>query len=191
MAEDPPDSRANLARAHAREGFSGRMALARVRIARVEDRLAAGVKPREVIRELMESDGVSRRTANDYIRTVTERWAREGEAEPRVEKRARLRELIQSTYRTAMEQKGIAVGFDKDGVMQTEKYDKPDLRAAHALLELMCRFEGVLEQPGGGAGGFNESFALILHNHYYGDAGPVGAIDTTSEPVLKKPDGDE
>jgi hypothetical protein len=68
----------------------------------------------------------------------------------REHRRAQLREMIIEHHRACMEHtEPIAVWVSKDE-QKIEECPKPDLKAAGRALELLCRFDGLLEQPDNG-----------------------------------------
>lgn len=138
------------------------------RIDEAEDLLASGIPRRRVASTIAHQWGIGRRQAQDYVRYVYDRWRNEGAEESRDDKRVRMRAMIEHTYAAAMKRrKALTVG-DGEGVQHVEYVDEPDLRTAHGLLELMCRFEGLLEQPGTSAAGTIAEFITAMHAHYYG-----------------------
>ncbi len=114
---------------------------------KVEALLISGKSDWAVKREL----GLHRHKASRMVRMVRQRWVNEADKVDRSQKRAQLREMILEHYRQCMEaQEPVAVWESRDSQV-VEMKPKPDLKAAGRALELLCRFDGLLEQPGGGA----------------------------------------
>lgn len=110
---------------------------------RIEGLLASGLREDQVRREL----GLTRRRGYRLITLIRQRWAREGAVRTRTERRDELRVLIRETYRRAMARtRGVPVGVGF-GLSKLEHIADPDLGSAIKALELLARFDGLLEQP--------------------------------------------
>lgn len=170
FALDAPTSRA---RARGNESLApvpaGRIATTLARIEEVEDLLAGGMLPRRVAGICAQKWGIGRRQAHAYVEAVHKRWLAESSGEDRETKRARMRAMVMQTYRAAMDrQRGIVVNVG-DWKQEVEYVDDPDLRSGGNMLELLCRLDGLLEQPRaldtpGGA----DALVAAMHAYYFG-----------------------
>lgn len=120
-----------------------------------------------VIGRMAKAWGISRPGARKYVRQVLARWKREG-LKTRDEKRDRMRAMLMEGYRTCLERK-------------TRHYSKhagpyevanPDLQSAVRYAELICRLDGLLDQPETPANSeWQENGLMVLHQHFYGASG--------------------
>ena len=157
-------------------------ALARVshRIPIVEDILASGVSRSVAVQQIRQQFGLSRRMATRYINAVLLKWEAESDGETRQQKRAQMRQILSRVYRKAITRKGVAV--TREGA---EYYDDPDTRGAVNVLELLCRLDGLLEQPDTG-GGMNVTILQHIQTTLMGGSEPevLDALEaeTTDDP---------
>ena len=125
---------------------------------KVEELLVSGKSDWAVKREL----GLHRNKASRMVRMVRQRWANEGAKVDRNHKRAHLREMILEHYRQCLDaQMPVTVWVSRDE-QQVEMKPHPDLKAAGRALELLCRFDGLLEQPGGGSNDLQLPLAMQM-----------------------------
>lgn len=148
----------------------GQIAQTLARIEQVEDLLAAGNAPRRTAGIVARQWGINRRHAARYVDAVHQRWLAESHAEDRETKRARMRAMVMRTYQAAMDrERGIVVNVG-DFRQEVEYVRDPDLRGAGNMLELLCRLDGLLEQPkaGDALGAFADAAMAMLQAHYFG-----------------------
>lgn len=149
----------------------GRIAGTLARIEETEDLLATGTPPRRVAGVLARKWGVGRRAAMEYVYAVHARWARDGQQD-RERKRDQLRAMMLRTYQLAMERQRAVVVNTGDFMQKIEMVTDPDFRTSATLLDLMGRFDGLMEQQEASGAVTPQALLVALHNHYYGDAGP-------------------
>ncbi len=168
----PPSAIATRARAYRSDNATlGRIAHPLARIDETEDLLATGASPRRVAGALARKWGVGRRQALAYVYAVQSRWIRDGQ-EDRERKRDRMRAMMLRTYQMAMERQRAVVVNTGDFLQKIEMVTDPDFRSATTLIDLMCRFDGLMEQQESSGTVTPQALLVALHNHYYGDAGP-------------------
>lgn len=123
---------------------------------RVEALLVQGYSDHSVKRQL----GGNRFTVGRMIKLVRDRWVREGRTITRDQRKAQMREMLIEHHRQCMENKiPVPVWVSKD-TQVVEKHGAPDLKAAGRVLETMCKFDGLLEQPDGGSNDLQLPLAL-------------------------------
>jgi hypothetical protein len=134
---------------------------------KVETLLISGKSDHAVKREL----GLHRNKASRMVRMVRERWVNEAGKVDRDQKRAQLREMILEHYRECMEATVPVTVWSTRETQTGEMKANPDLRAAGRALELLCRFDGLLEQPET-PGGPSLTIAEKVYQIYFGGAPP-------------------
>lgn len=154
------------------------------RIEETEDLLAAGNSPRRTAGIIAKQWGIGRRQAQEYVLAVHTRWLAESQAEDRESKRARMRAMVMRTYQAAMDrERGLVVNVG-DFKQEVEYVADPDIRGAGNMLELLCRIDGLLEQPDRGTSGdINVNLIQVLQQHYGMTAEALRDIEA-ARPVL-------
>lgn len=145
------------------------------RIDEVEEVLLTGVSTARATGLVARKFGIGRRQANEYVRAALQRWRDESTGDARDEKRALIRETLWEILQKAKDRTGVTV--DGEGVVHT--YDDPDANGAVRALELLCRLDGLLEQPDT-SGQPSLTVAEKVYQVYFGTAPPP----TVAVPVL-------
>lgn len=137
------------------------------RIDLVERKLLSAAPVSKVTGEVARELGMTRRQASHYVRAVRRRWEREG-ASDREAKRDEMRSLLRAGLAQCIGKKKKYKRKDGSEVVQ----DDPDMMSAARFAELMCRLDGLLEQPeaAGEDGQWRDNALTVLHLHYFGNA---------------------
>jgi len=109
----------------------------------VERLLVQGYSDQAIKREL----GLHRHKAGRLVHMVRQRWQREGALVPREQKRAQMLQMILDLYRKCLDNETAVPYYVGPGTQDIKMVKAPDLKAAGRILELLCKFEGLLEQP--------------------------------------------
>jgi len=111
------------------------------RLAELEERMVQGMHDRAAAKWARDRWGISRRHADRYVTAVHDIWRAEAAKEDPQGKRARFRAMLGAHLEACYARNGFYV--DKKG-NHHEPHD-PDLHAAGKALEMIDRFEGILE----------------------------------------------
>lgn len=133
-----------------------------VRLEDAEQLIVEHVSPRKAARAVRDKYGISLRRANEDVRRVLKAWEVEGlKGDHRERKRARMRRALEDLVERATGRKGVYV--NKKG--ETVEYDSPDIGGAVKAIELLCRLDGLLDQPESSPAAEQNIF-VMLQQHY-------------------------
>ena len=151
-----------------------------VRLEETEDIMVRSLSSRAAAKEVARKYGLSRRQASTYVRRVVDRWKAESDA-GRDAKRARMRAFLEGVAAEGMGRNGVYVS--KTG--ETVEYSDPDIRGAVNCAELLCRLDGLLEQPDAKVSVDVTLFEKLQQHYGLGDH----VVDATPAPKLNGSNG--
>jgi len=158
------------------------------RLAATEELYAGGRTYRQVVRELRRQ-GLSQRRAQRYAAAVPKLWSVEAGHRDREDRRAWVRAQAEAGIQRAIGRTRSWVNKHGD----IGEHPDPDERAVGVYLELLCRLDGLLDQPGvPDADRWGQGEVLRhLHLHYYGVEPPArDVIDAKGEEPAKLAGGE-
>jgi hypothetical protein len=134
------------------------------RIAQAERLLAKGSTHGQAVRRLREEHGISKTTAERTMRALYLRWQREASTQDREKRRNQMRAMLMGGAREAL---------------QARKYE-----SFAKCAELLCRLDGILDQPETTAITVNVRTEVlsVLERHY----GAKAVIEAEGESVPAK-----